>query len=430
MVRVTSEVGRLRRVLMHNPGAEVDRMVPGMMEELLFDDILFGYRAREEHGMLRRVFGTFGVDVVEASDLVGEALGVPGAREWLLDELAARGSLTDAARSHVEAMTPPELATELVHGIRAVDVAGAFAAEELFELVPVPNWCFQRDPLIVLHDGVMMSAMATRARRREALLWRTIFRFHPDFVDVPVILDPAAGDPATAAAYLRADADGADQGPCIEGGDLLVLSRDIVAVGHSERTNGAAIAALEAALRGREDGPRWLVVVEIPKRRAYMHLDTLFTPVDRDATLIFPPVLLESAAEAASVHAIDLRDVKAPVTSAPFLPTLSRLGLDLEPIPCGGPDPVQQQREQWTDGANAFAIAPGVITLYDRNVGTAEELERRGFRIVHAQDILLGREEVDLETAGRLCVLVPSHELSRARGGPHCLTHPLERDDL
>jgi len=162
-----------------------------------------------------------------------------------------------------------------------------------------------------------------------------------------------------------------------------------------------------------------------------MHLDTLLTQIDHDACLVYPPVILPGGTEQATVHRVDLRSPDLHAESASdLLGALARHGLRLEPIPCGGTDSVTQQREQWTDGANALAIAPGLITLYDRNVATAAALERHGFRILSAEDLLLGRQELDPDRAGRVCVLISSHEMSRARGGPHCLVHPLVREDL
>lgn len=415
MIRVTSEIGRLRRVLVHAPEAEVDRMVPAMMEELLFDDILFGERAREEHAMFRRIFRIFDVEVLEARHLLGEALEDAEARDWLLARVGdpAREAWQDRIRS----APAGELAADLVHGIRSADIADPFEAHELYSLAPLPNWCFQRDPLVVLHEGVVFTSMATAARRRESILSRLVHGFHPDFADVPVLFDP--------------EECGEGDAPWLEGGDVLVLSADVVAVGISERTSRAAVEALAEALAKRDDGPRHLIVVEIPKRRAYMHLDTLVTPIDRHMCLVFPPVMLGQSHEAARVATIDLASrERKPVPAKGWFPTLAALGLEYEPVRCGGADPVAQQREQWTDGANAFAIAPGVITLYDRNVRTADELTERGFRVVHARDLLLGREEGRRSADEKMCVLVPSHELSRARGGPHCLTHPLLRDDL
>ena len=421
MLRVTSEVGRLRRVLVHEPGPEVDLMVPSMMEELLFDDILFGDRARDEHRQFRRVLHLLGIEALEARDLLTEVLEIPEAREWAADVLLE--DLPRALRDALAEAASADLAEALVGGRLAPGPQTRFAVEELFEVAPLPNWCFQRDPQVVLGTGVVFGSMAASARHREALLARSIFRFHPDLSETPVLLDPlemSPGHPHYASPSR----------PCLEGGDVLVLSPDVIAVGHSERTNRAGIHALARALAGSEGGPRWMVLVEVPRRRAYMHLDTLITPVDRDACLLYPPVLMPGGGgEEARVYEIDLHSSGPHAVSRDdLLATLRSRGIDLEPIPCGGEDPVTQQREQWTDGANALALAPGIITLYDRNVGTADELARCGFRVVEAGALLLGRDEIDLDEDGRVCILVPSHEISRARGGPHCLTHPLFRD--
>jgi arginine deiminase len=422
MVRVTSEVGRLRRVLVHEPGAEVDRMVPAMMEELLFDDILFGDRAREEHRRFQRVLQLFGVELLFAEDLLAETLVHDEARAFILETVSA--DLPPAAREQLAAADPPGLVDHLVRGVRLDPSHDGLGADELYELPPLPNWCFQRDPQVVIGEGVVFSAMATTARYREALLARAIFRFHPAFAATPVLFDPLepAGERHLVLGFHR---------PCLEGGDVLVLSPEVLAVGLSERTNRLGVQRLARGLARREGGPRRLVIVELPHRRAYMHLDTLLTPIEQGMALVYPPVMMEGGLEEARVYEVDLHDPSPQARPAGhLLPTLRRYGVDLEPVPCGGADPVAQQREQWTDGANAFALAPGVIALYDRNVATAEELARRGFRIVTGEDLLLGREEVDPDDPGRICVLIASHELSRARGGPHCLTHPLVRDPL
>ena len=416
MLRVTSEIGRLRRALVHEPGPEVDRMVPAMMEELLFDDILYGDRAREEFARFRRVLRLLGVEVLEAAALLDRALDVPAAREALVSGVAAE--LSRPERERLASLEPRELRAAFVAGTRREHDGQGVEAHELYSIPPLPNWCFQRDPQIVVGRGVIFCAMAAPARKREALLARTIFRFHPAFADVPVWLDPERE---------AAEADAL----CLEGGDLLVLSPEIVVVGVSERTNRRGVASLCRALARVESGPRWAWVVEIPRRRAYMHLDTLITPIDHDACLVYPPVMLPGGREQATVQRVDLRSADlAAEPAGDLLGDLARHGLALEPIPCGGTDSVAQQREQWTDGANALALAPGLITLYDRNVATALELERHGFRILAAEDLLLGREELDPERRGRVCVLISSHEMSRARGGPHCLVHPLLRDEL
>jgi arginine deiminase len=421
MVDVTSEVGRLTRVLVHEPGMEVDHMVPSSMDELLFDDVLFGDRAREEHALFRRVLQLTGVETDEAADLLAAALEDPEARGWILDLLPAE--ISPSVRERFAAAAPADLAEMITAGVRRGTALG-IEDEELFEIPPLPNWCFQRDPQIVLAGGVVFGAMASPARHREALLARAIFRWHPALRSVPVIHDPLdrpAGQPLLAEEPRLA----------LEGGDVMVFSRDVVAVGHSERTTRPAIGGLARALAGCERGPRWLLVVELPRRRAYMHLDTVITPVDRDAALVYPSVILSDGPESARVYEIDLHAPEpAPHPAGGLLDALRRRGVDLEPIPCGGTDPLRQQREQWTDGANALALAPGVIVLYERNVGTTEELSRRGFRVVAAEDLVLGRDEVDVDEPGRAVIVLPSHELSRARGGPHCLSHPLTRDPV
>jgi arginine deiminase len=422
MVRVTTEIGRLRKVLVHEPGPEVDRMVPPMMEELLFDDILFGDRAREEHRRFRRLLQILGIEVVEANTLLAEALADEEARAWLWARL--RPEAPQVLRADEPPASAEEAVSIAITGLLASDDCHGIEVEDIFRLPPLPNWCFQRDPQVVLGDGVLFSAMATAARWREGLLSRGIFRFHPELAGTPVILDPLREARASGQFF-------GPHRPCLEGGDVLVLSPEIVAIGVSERTNMVAVELLAEALAERDNRFRWLEVVHVPARRAYMHLDTVFTPVDRDAALVFQPVICGDGPQLADTYEIDLRSSdRGPHHRGCLLEALADRGLDLQPIPCGGDDPVAQQREQWTDGANAFALAPGVIVLYDRNLATAEVLAAAGFRVVPAEDVLLGREEVTLDSNQRVCLLIDSHEMSRARGGPHCLTHPLNRDDV
>ncbi len=432
-VRVTSEVGRLRRALVHEPGREIDLMVPSMMQELLFDDILHGETARSEHRLFRKVLRRLGVEAIEALDLLSETLATPEGRGWV--ETRVQPHLLPEFRERIGAMDPAEMAQALVGGIRRHPVDPARVRETLFGVRPLPNWCFQRDTQVVLGRGVLFSAMATSARHREALLSEAIFRFHPSFEGTPVF--PEIGSEtlvgASAGALPGTPSGGREERDpvTLEGGDVLVLSEEVIVVGGSERTTAGGIEALVRSLARRDGAPRRLLRVELPRKRAYMHLDTLFTPVSPDACLVFPPVILPGHPDTAEVWEYDLHSSEpAPEWRGDLPSALAHLGFSFDPIPCGGSDPMHQQREQWTDGANALAVAPGVVILYDRNVRTAEEMDRRGYRVIGAEELLAEPEGPEGEGPRRRCILVASNELSRARGGPHCLTHPLERDPI
>lgn len=420
--RVNSEVGRLRRVLVHEPGREVDHMLPSMMEELLFDDILFGDAAREEHQRFRHVLEQLGVEVLDIQTLLVQTLENDAARKWILDPFQA--ALSRRLLARLRAADASSLADMLVHGVRLDATHAGTDVDDLFEIPPIPNLCFQRDPQIVIGEHVAIASMATPGRWRESLLAATVFRFHPQLSSLPVAADPLVQGREQPILM-------GPRRPTFEGGDVLVLSSEVIAVGVSERTNRTGIRHLARALAGIEGGPRWMILVNLPTERAFMHLDTIITPIDRDACLVYPPLVEAGAPGAVRAAEIDLRAREfTPQARGDFLAALRARGVDLKPIPCGGDDPVRQQREQWTDGANVLAVAPGVVVMYDRNVATAETLSTEGYRVVGSSDLVLGRTSVDPDAGERVCILLPSHEISRARGGPHCLSHPLARDDL
>lgn len=422
---VTSEIGKLRSVLVHLPGPEIDRMVPAMMEELLFDDILYGSRAREEHRRFQQVLGYVADEVLDAQDLLAEVLAIPDARSAVIEDLGRRfgwGPDMDYRLGELDAET---LARTLVAGLERPGEE-AEGGSDLFVLPPVPNYFFQRDPLVIVGSRAIRCAMATRARAREPLLSGYVFRYHPRLGggDEAFWFDEYPSDYGRPTSYAR-------MRPMLEGGDVFVLREDLLAIGYSERTEKTTIERLAEALKAKKSPVKRLFVVAIPPARATMHLDTVFTMISKEECLVYAPAILPGGVDEADVYECDLtkREITW-TTEKDLLAALKAQKLDLAPIRCGGADPIAERREQWTDGANAFAVAPGVILTYDRNEKTAEELTKAGYSVVDEADLLLGRETLELKASRRYAVRLAANELSRARGGPRCMAMPLQRDPV
>lgn len=419
-LNVTSEIGRLKSVLVHLPGREIDLMVPPMMAQLLFDDILYGQVAREEHRRFQQLIRFIADDVYDLQDLLEEVFEDEEVKRVIIRDLAKRNRLGRALVATLLEKTPAALAEVVITGIARETEPGQLPK---FDLFPIPNLFFMRDPQVVLGDRVVVSSMATQARRRESLLSRYVFQHHPRFGGREIFwVDLMADNPERPVSR---------KAPTLEGGDVLVPRRDLLLVGVTERTNKAGVEELMRSLKSAGAGVKSVIIVDIPRARSFMHLDTIFTFISRDECLIYPPVILPGGSQAAEITTVDLTK-KTPVYTEQksLLGALKKKGFDLEPIHCGGPLAVDQQREQWTDGANAFALAPGVILMYERNVRTAEELARHGYHIVYEDDLLLGRTELETWTDKKYALQITGNELSRARGGPRCMTMPLEREDL
>jgi arginine deiminase len=420
-LNVTSEIGRLKSVLVHLPGREIDLMVPPMMAQLLFDDILYGQVAREEHRRFQQLIRFVADDVLDLQDLLEEVLEDADVKDHIVRDLGKRNRLAKKLIGTLLETPPAALAEVLISGIARETVSGELPQ---FDLYPIPNLFFMRDPQVVIGDRVVLSSMATQARRRESLLSKYVFENHPHFKRDDVFwVDFMASEPERPMPRNM---------PTIEGGDVLVPRRDLILVGITERTNKAGVEALLTALRAEKAGVKTAIIVDIPRQRSFMHLDTIFTFINRHECLIYPPVILPSGSEAAKVTSVDLTKKRALNFHAEksLLDALKKCDFDLQPIYCGGDSAIDQQREQWTDGANAFALAPGIILLYERNVRTAEALAKHGYHIVYEDDLLLGRTELETWTDKKYALQIAGNELSRARGGPRCMTMPLEREEL
>ena len=301
-LKVTSEIGKLKSVLVHLPGPEIDRMVPSMMEELLFDDILYGNRAREEHRRFQQVLGYVADEVLEIQDLLEEVLEVPEQRGAVLDDLGNILGWGPDMDYRLRDLTAEQLASALITGIEKPAPGIASAAAELYFLPPIPNYFFQRDPLVVVGERAIRGSMATSARLREPLLSGYVMSLHPRFASPEggkFWFQEFSADYAKPSAYAR-------MRPTLEGGDVLVLRDDLLAIGYSERTEKTTIERLAESLKKLKSPIKRIIVVAIPPERSFMHLDTVFTMISQDECLVYGPMILPDGAEEADVYECDL----------------------------------------------------------------------------------------------------------------------------
>ena len=401
---VSSEVGRLKRVMLHRPGKELERLTIDNKDELLFDDILWVEEAQKEHDAYADLLRDNGVEVVYFRNCLAHVVREQEVRSMLLDEVLAWEALdyplSCALKCEMMEAPPVDLAEILTGGITKGEarrllgncqslVLNTLADHELL-IRPLPNLYFQRDPYSFVKNGVILSVMSFEARQREPVYARYVFKYHPYFKDVKIFF----GEEKLDGIPYR-----------IEGGDFHVLSEDTVAVGISQRTSAGSVQIIGRRL-AKEAGIRTVLAVDIPKHRAYMHLDTVFTMVDWDAFTIFPGVA--SRIRVWELGYDDRGELVRIEESRNLVESLKRsLGLDqVRLIETGGGDPVLAARDQWNDGTNTFSIAPGVVVTYRRNVVSNTVLRENGIKVFE----------------------IRGAELGRGRGGPRCMSMPLERE--
>lgn len=403
---VHSEIGKLEAVLLHRPGKELERLTPQYLEELLFDDIPWLGRMQEEHDMFAETLRNRGCIVYYYETMLEEILQISDVKEELINELSIFTGITklkekEAILEYLRVQNAHDLAEIFIAGLHKNEINNQKEKRSLsfyitddypFYINPLPNLYFTRDPGAVIGNGIAINSMKTRARNRETMLLSYINRYHKD---IKTTSSPQWYD------YHNPDS--------IEGGDILVLSDKVIAIGCSARTSPAAIEKMAENLFSGESGFKEVLVIQIPFKRAYMHLDTVFTMLDQDKFTIFSGIekdvkIFSIKSRGSNTGALKIspkQDLKKALNEA-----LQRD--DVKIIHSGGDDKITAAREQWNDSTNTLAIAPGTVVTYRRNTATNDTLRKNGIEVVE----------------------IEGSELVRGRGGPRCMSMPLRRASI
>jgi arginine deiminase len=411
-ISVNSEIGKLKAVLLHTPGAEVQNMTPENAERALYSDILNLRVAQEEYKQFSDLLSTL-TNTFQVKDLLKDVLSNSRVRENLILKICENEKAL-AHRDLLDNLENDILAAQLIEGVvQRKDNLTAFLSRKRYALKPLHNFFFTRDAAISINNKVLIAAMANKVRERESIIMQAIFDFHPAFATSTV-------NPREESIY--------DSAINIEGGDILIARKDVLLIGIGSRTSSQGVDYILHRLRERHENMH-IIVQELPKTpESFIHLDMVFTILDKDKCMVYEPIITKPN-RYQTVH-ISVTDGEVKIEEEEnMLVALKNLGFDLEPIICGGTlDSWNQQREQWHSGANFFAFAPGKVIGYERNIYTIDELNKSGFEVIKAKDVISGKQNPD--DYQRCVVCIEGSELSRGGGGARCMTMPVAREEV
>ena len=403
-VSVNSEIGKLQHVLVHTPGPELEKVTPENAHTFLFSDILNMQVAQKEYGYFKKVLQKV-AQVHEIGDLLTDILRSDQVRMSMVDRICKtedRGFLAP----YLKSLPVEELSRQLVEGVQLDDVT--YINKERFALAPLPNLFFMRDASFAMFDNLIISNMATQVRTRECLILNNIYNLHPVFE--AKVINPV----------LNYDTHGIGT---VEGGDVQIIRDDVVICGLGARTNMHGVEALVEHLKTKT-GVKHLIFQELPLTpESFIHLDMVFTMLDVNQCVVYKPVIMNSAFK--TFH-ITIDGPKAIGKETPdLLTSLKEIGIDLEPVYCGDGNEDWAAREQWHSGCNFFCLEPGKVIGYGRNQHTLQALNKAGFNIVTAADVV--NNKADLDRMRKCIIAFEGNELSRGGGGARCMTMPVQR---
>jgi len=408
-VNVTSEVGELEAVIIHTPGPEVENMTPKNAERALYSDILNLSEASKEYSQFKAILKKHST-TLEVVDLLCTILKDDTIKNSLLTKICMNEDIICIKNDLME-IESCELARQLLQGVPLIrENLTSFLSNERYSLRPLHNFFFTRDASIAVNENVLIGKMANTVREREAIIMEAIFKYHP-------LISTRTFNPLNEINF--------DKKISIEGGDILIAREDVLLVGNSARTTSEGIDYILDKVKD-SDRIKHIIVQELPDSpESFIHLDMTFTFLSENEVMIYEPVILDPNRYKTIHINVENRTVRINEENN-LLEALKKINFDLRPISCGGKsDPWVQEREQWHSGANFFAMGPGKLIGYGRNVYTLEEMNNHGYEIIPAKEIIKGKK--NLNDYSKYVVTIDSSELSRGGGGCRCMTMPIAR---